>query len=310
MQPLGCLNYGVSLPSLQEVFLKIIDEDEGGYLPPQRAQSSRPPAVLGEELPLPAGGGSDPISTRSRPDLDQISTTLLSTSDAYDPSVTHPALRFAEMLRLMMSIHWDLWRVDLRGNLFVLGFALVVLLAAFLVPWMFSHWPCTHDEDARGDSLSIAPIFHATAAALPSVHDAVSPLPFLAPLEILFAAPLTGFLGRFGGAYDHAFGERLRLRGEVNVYLTGQQGNLSVSGVNVGPIAPISPFIVTAHLGLDIAVFQQSRITLGALWASRALSDEAARAAAEWMGLAFERHATGLAPLHDALHTQVLRWQN
>ena len=38
--------------------------------------------------------------------------------------------------------------------------------------------------------------------------------------------------------------------------------------------------------------------------------DEAARAAAEWMGLAFERHATGLAPLHDALHTQVLRWQN
>ena len=183
MQPLGCLNYGVSLPSLQEVFLKIIDEDEGGYLPPQRAQSSRPPAVLGEELPLPAGGGSDPISTRSRPDLDQISTTLLSTSDAYDPSVTHPAPRFAEMLRLMMSIHWDLWRVDLRGNLFVLGFALVVLLAAFLVPWMFSHWPCTDDEDARGDSLSIAPIFHATAAALPSVHDAVSPLPFLAPLE-------------------------------------------------------------------------------------------------------------------------------
>ena len=91
---------------------------------------------------------------------------------------------------------------------------------------------------------------------------------FLAPLEILFAAPLTGFLGRFGGAYDHAFGERLRLRGEVNVYLTGTQGNLSVSGVNVGPVAPISPFIVTAHLGLDIAVFQQSRITVGALWAN------------------------------------------
>lgn len=38
--------------------------------------------------------------------------------------------------------------------------------------------------------------------------------------------------------------------------------------------------------------------------------DEAARAAADWMGLAFERHATGLVPLHDALHTQVLRWQN
>lgn len=38
--------------------------------------------------------------------------------------------------------------------------------------------------------------------------------------------------------------------------------------------------------------------------------DEAARAAAGWMGLAFERQATGLAPLQDALNTQVLRWQN
>jgi hypothetical protein len=38
--------------------------------------------------------------------------------------------------------------------------------------------------------------------------------------------------------------------------------------------------------------------------------DEAARAAADWMGLSFERHATGLSPLHDALQTQVLRWQN
>ena len=171
MQPLGCLNYGVSLPSLQEVFLKIIDEDEGGCLPAQRAQGSRPPAVQGEEPPLPAGSG---------PDL--ISTTLLPTSDAYDPSATHPAPRFAEMLRLMMSIHWDLWRVDLRGNLFALGFALVVLLASFLVPLILSHWPCSGDEDARDDGLSTAPIFYATAAALPSVHDAVSPLPFLAPL--------------------------------------------------------------------------------------------------------------------------------
>ncbi len=91
---------------------------------------------------------------------------------------------------------------------------------------------------------------------------------FLAPLEILFAAPLTGFCGRLGGAYDHAFGERLRLRGEVNLYLTGQQGNLDVQGNNLGPVAAISPFIFTAHLGLDIAVFQYSRITVGALFAN------------------------------------------
>ena len=91
---------------------------------------------------------------------------------------------------------------------------------------------------------------------------------FLAPLEILFAAPLTGFCGRLGGAYDHAFGDRLRLRGELNIYLTGQQGNLNVEGTNVGAIAAISPFIFTAHLGLDIAVFKYSRITIGGMFAN------------------------------------------
>jgi len=91
---------------------------------------------------------------------------------------------------------------------------------------------------------------------------------FLAPLEILFAAPLTGFCGRLGGAYDHAFGDLLRLRAEANLYLTGQQGNLSLEGTSIGGIAPISPFIFTAHLGLDLAVFKSSRITVGALFAN------------------------------------------
>ncbi len=91
---------------------------------------------------------------------------------------------------------------------------------------------------------------------------------FLAPLEILFAAPLTGFCGRFGGSYDHAFGDVLRLRGELNLYITGQQGNLNLEGRNAGAIAAISPFIFTAHLGLDIAVYKYSRITVGALFAN------------------------------------------
>lgn len=91
---------------------------------------------------------------------------------------------------------------------------------------------------------------------------------FLAPLDLLLAAPLTGFVSRGGVAYDHAFGERLRLRGEVNLYVTGAQGNLVVSGANVGPVAPLSSIYVTAHVGLDIAVFKQSRITVGALWAN------------------------------------------
>lgn len=98
---------------------------------------------------------------------------------------------------------------------------------------------------------------------------------FLAPLEILLAAPLTGFCGRGGVAYDAALGERLRLRGEVNLYVTGSQGELMVSGASVGPIAELSPLIVTAHLGVDVAVFQQSRVTVGVLWANYDQGDTA-----------------------------------
>lgn len=104
---------------------------------------------------------------------------------------------------------------------------------------------------------------------IPLGPNSATPLnSFLAPLDILFAAPLTGFLGRAGGAYDHAFGDVLRLRGEVNFYVTGTQGNLLSQETNLGPVAGISPFIFTAHLGLDIAVFKNSRITVGALFAN------------------------------------------
>ncbi|QRN98079.1 hypothetical protein JRI60_03110 [Archangium violaceum] len=91
---------------------------------------------------------------------------------------------------------------------------------------------------------------------------------FLTPVDLLLAAPLTGFRSRVGGAYDHAFTERLRLRGELDLYVTGPQGDLEVSGTNVGPLAPLSPLVVTAHVGLDIALFQHSRLTLGVLWAN------------------------------------------
>jgi hypothetical protein len=91
---------------------------------------------------------------------------------------------------------------------------------------------------------------------------------FLTPLDLVLAAPLTGFRSRVGGAYDHAFNERLRLRGELNLYVTGSQGRLRDSGEDVGPIASISPLVLTAHVGVDIAIFQHSRITAGVLWAN------------------------------------------
>lgn len=99
-------------------------------------------------------------------------------------------------------------------------------------------------------------------------HSATPLNSFLTPLDLVLAAPLTGFRSRVGGAYDHAFNERLRLRGELNLYVTGSQGQLIVSGQDVGPIAPISPLVLTAHVGVDLAVFQHSRITAGVLWAN------------------------------------------
>ncbi len=92
---------------------------------------------------------------------------------------------------------------------------------------------------------------------------------FLAPLDLLMAAPLTGFLGGFGGAYDAALTRRLRLRAALNFYVSGAANqSLYADGAVVGPIAPRDPFTVTAHVGLDIAVFKHSRITLGVLWAN------------------------------------------
>ncbi|MBL9037202.1 MAG: hypothetical protein JNG84_01685, partial [Archangium sp.] len=91
---------------------------------------------------------------------------------------------------------------------------------------------------------------------------------FLIPLDLLFSAPLTGFCGRLGGAYDYPLGSLFRVRGELNLYVTGSQGNLVTQGKDVGPLATLSPFVVTAHVGLDIAVFKQSRITVGLLFAN------------------------------------------
>jgi hypothetical protein len=91
---------------------------------------------------------------------------------------------------------------------------------------------------------------------------------FLAPLDLLLAAPLTGFVGRVGAAWDQRLTGRLRLRGELNVFLTGAQGDLVVAGQDVGPLRQLSPWFFTAQLGLDVAVGKLSRFTVGAYFAN------------------------------------------
>ncbi|MEW5739465.1 MAG: hypothetical protein AB1938_11090 [Myxococcota bacterium] len=135
------------------------------------------------------------------------------------------------------------------------GWMLIPRVGVLLSGTVFTHDVWT----VRADAAFRIPLGANSAAPLNS---------FLAPLDILLAAPLTGVCARVGGAYDHAFGDRLRLRGEFNVYVTGGQGNLNVAGASVGPLAAISPVMLSAHLGLDVAVFKQSRITVGVLWAN------------------------------------------
>lgn len=107
------------------------------------------------------------------------------------------------------------------------------------------------------------------AVRIPLGPNSATPLDsFLAPLDILLAAPLTGFCARVGGAYDQALGETFRVRGEVNLFVTGSHGNLRVSGTDVGAVAPLSQLIFTAHVGVDIATFKQSRLTVGVLFAN------------------------------------------
>lgn len=154
-------------------------------------------------------------------------------------------------MRLTKGFLFPSWETSTND----IGWMLVPRVGALISGTVFEHSVWT----ARADGAFRVPLGPNSATQLNS---------FLAPLDILFAAPLTGFCARVGGAYDHALGETFRLRGEANLFVTGPQGNLVAGGTSMGPIAPVSQLIVTAHVGLDIAVFKQSRITVGALWAN------------------------------------------
>jgi len=154
-------------------------------------------------------------------------------------------------LRLMKGFFFPSWATTPND----IGWMVVPRVGVLLSGTVLEHSVWT----ARADAAFRVPLGPNSATPLNS---------FVAPLDLLLAAPLTGVCARVGGAYDHALGDTLRLRGEANLFVTGGQGNLTFSGANLGALAPLSQLIVTAHLGLDIAVFKQSRITVGVLFAN------------------------------------------
>lgn len=77
-------------------------------------------------------------------------------------------------------------------------------------------------------------------------------------VELLFAPFLNRFRARVGAGYDRPLSDRVRVRGEANLYAVG--------GNSEPPEPTRSPLTVSVHLGVDIGLGQSSRLTLGVLY--------------------------------------------
>ncbi len=123
---------------------------------------------------------------------------------------------------------------------------------------------------------------------------------FLGPLDLAFAAPLTGYVGRLGGAADFALGELFRLRGELNVHLTGSDGRLVVNGVgDVGPLPSLSPWYFTGHLAVDLAVGKSSRLSVGVYYANYDSGASEVRKGADGLSQRFRVRSANILPTVD-----------
>ena len=154
-------------------------------------------------------------------------------------------------MRLMKGYFFPTWATSTEN----IGWMLVPRVGLLLSGTVREHDVWT----VRGDFTFRIPLGPNSATPLES---------FSAPLDLLFAAPTTGYLARVGGAYDAALGNWFRVRGEVNVYLSGPTPHLFVGGEDKGQLSPRSPLYVTGHVGVDIATFKHSRVTVGVLWAN------------------------------------------
>jgi hypothetical protein len=114
-------------------------------------------------------------------------------------------------MRLMKGFFFPTW-ADEKNDI---GWMLIPRVGVLLSGTVLEHDVWT----VRTDAAFRVPLGPNSATQLNS---------FVAPLDILLAAPLTGVCARAGGAYDHAFGDTFRLRGEANLFITGGQGNLNV----------------------------------------------------------------------------------
>ncbi|MDF1562915.1 MAG: hypothetical protein P1V51_07715 [Deltaproteobacteria bacterium] len=85
-------------------------------------------------------------------------------------------------------------------------------------------------------------------------NDALPVDSVFAPLELVMAPMLTGFRLRIGGGYDHPLMDWLRLRGQVNLFVTGKHPE---------GYAQLSTFFLELYAGVDLRVTTNTRFTLG-----------------------------------------------
>ncbi|MFM2153663.1 MAG: hypothetical protein RL199_2098 [Pseudomonadota bacterium] len=106
---------------------------------------------------------------------------------------------------------------------------------------------------SRGVEKTVTTLKADVAAGLPleGVHG--HPLDAWAPVDLLFAPALNGWRAHVGGRVNHALSRRYSVDGELNAFV-------------VGPSGDRNPFTLSAHAGLDVAVGEASRFTLGVMY--------------------------------------------
>ena len=197
MGGLGALSYGISLPSLQEIFLRVVDEDSGYSAPPTGAATE-------------AGGDERaPLSTGDVPSDSVVGVGAL------------PPPRFSSMLRTMVWTNVAVVRADPPR----VGFSVAALLlaAAFIVPAVVP----SGGGGASADS---------TLWANASIGGGVRPMPFLAnpagaAQRGLAAVPGAVWLGAPTGSPTSS-AQRLQAAAHSDASLAGALGGVAPAGLH------------------------------------------------------------------------------
>jgi hypothetical protein len=156
LQQYGALSYGICLPSLQEIFLKVVDSEGEGYTAP----------AVG--TPLEAGSSEPGTSSSAKPPSAERPSMPLVRASAQSHAVDAVPLAFMESLRTRL---WACQMVLFAEFPYVtFSLALLMMLVGFVLPSLIHTGGGSHS----------APVFSAAPSQLSNVGGGGQPLPFFA----------------------------------------------------------------------------------------------------------------------------------